>query len=128
MSSLWHDSIVLHQDLLTYHYMAYCKRHGHIFHLEIAPLVHWRYTYNRVAESGTLGGWRGHFLNHMQKTGPKFFIDFWPFSAFFLWQNSSLIFVNFYKFRRKLKNFHGSSYLLVFILSRSLKKYLLFSR
>ena len=59
------------------------KRDGRIFRLEIAPFVHWRFIQDRDAETNTLGGWRGHFLNHMQKMGPKLAI-FHGFLAIFL--------------------------------------------
>ena len=56
-----------------YHLSNYanCVIHGLLnldgltFRLEIAPFVHWCFIHNREAETNTLGGWRGHFLNDM---------------------------------------------------------------
>ena len=79
--------------------------HGLTFRFEIAPFVHWRFIHNGDAETNTLGGWRVHFLNHMQKMGPKLAI----FLSFFdkNYSNNIKTFINFEK---KLKIFYRSSY------------------
>ena len=85
-------------------------RHGPIFHLEIALLIDWRFIHNRDAKTNTLGGWRGHFLNHMQKTGPKLDV-FHGFLAIFLsffdksYTTNFKTFINFEKKLKKVENF-----------------------
>ena len=101
----------------TFRFMAFVwvwptKRDGRIFRLEIAPFVHWRFIQDRDAETNTLGGWRGHFLNHMQKMGPKLaiFHGFLAIFLLFVWQKCTHYFNFFINFEKMLKIFRISSY------------------